>query len=165
MEHVSDYNQSMAIYSKNEALMCKIFPFSLGSIAMKWFDGLEKGVIRGYDELIKAFGARFVTCSRTPKPFTSLLSLAMKEGETLKAYSNHYWELYNEIGGDNGGIVASTFKVGLLIDSNLRASLALKLVTDMNKLMERVEEYKRLEDDQLQDKAKAKVLVGEKERV
>ena len=32
----------------------------------------------------------------------------------------------------------------------------------MNKLMERVEEYKRLEDDQLQDKAKAKVPMGEK---
>ena len=45
MEHVSHYNQSMAIYSKNEALMCKIFPFSLGPIAMKWFDGLEKRAI------------------------------------------------------------------------------------------------------------------------
>ena len=30
VEHVSYYNQSMAIYSKNEALMCKIFPSSLG---------------------------------------------------------------------------------------------------------------------------------------
>ena len=60
---------------------------------------------------------------------------------------NHYWDLYNEIGGDNGGIAASTFKVGLSINSELRASLALKLVTDMHKLMERVEEYKRLEND------------------
>ena len=73
----------------------------------------------------------------------------MKEGETFRAYSNRYWELYNEIGGDNRGIVASIFKVGHLIDSDLRASLTLKLVTNMNKLMERVEEYKRLEDDQL----------------
>ena len=60
---------------------------------------------------------------------------------------NHYWDLYNEIGGDNGGIAASTFIVGLSINSELRASLALKLVTDMHKLMERVEEYKRLEND------------------
>ena len=47
--------------------------------------------------------------------------------------------------------------MGLPIDSDLRASLALKPITDMNKLMEWVEEYKRLEDDQLQDMAKAKV--------
>lgn len=37
--------------------------------------------------------------------------------------------------------------MGLPIGSDLRASLALKLVTDMNKLMEKGEEYKRLEDD------------------
>lgn len=89
----------------------------------------------------------------------------MKEDATLRAYSNCYWELYNEIGGDNGGIPASSFKVGLPIDFDLRASLALKPVMDMNKLMEWVEEYKRLEDDQLQDKAKAKVPVEEKKEV
>ena len=54
------------------------------------------------------------------------------------------------------GIVASTFKVGLPIDSNLRALLALKPITDMNKLIEQVEAYKRLEDSQLQYKAKVK---------
>ena len=83
----------------------------------------------------------------------------------MKAYSDRYWELYNEIGGDNGGIAANTFKVGIPIDSNLRASLALKPITDMNKLMEWVEEYKRLEDDSLQDKAKAKLPVVEKKEV
>ena len=113
VEHVSHYNQRMAIYSKNEALMCKIFSSSLSPIVKRWFDGLEKEAIRGYDELIKALKARFVTYSRTPKPFASLLSLEMKEGETLKAYSDWYWELYNEIGGDNEGVAASTFKVGL----------------------------------------------------
>ena len=55
-------------------------------------------------------------------------------------------ELYNEIEGNKGGIAVSTFKVGLPIDSNLRISLTLKLVTNMQKLMESVE-YKILEDD------------------
>ena len=35
----------------------------------------------------------------------------------------------------------------------------------MNKLMEQVEQYKRLEDDQLQDKAKAKAPIVEKKDV
>lgn len=85
--------------------------------------------------------------SRTPKPFDSLLTIFMKEGETFRAYSDRYWELYNEIEGDNERIVASTFKVGLPIDFDLRALLALKPVTDINKLMEWIEEYKRLEVD------------------
>ena len=47
-----------------------------------------------------AFGARFVTCSRVPKPLDSLLYMAMREGETLKTYSDRYWETYNELDGD-----------------------------------------------------------------
>nr|XP_023895862.1 uncharacterized protein LOC112007735 [Quercus suber] len=118
VEYVSHYNQSMTVYAKNEALMCKIFPSSLGPTTMRWFDGLEKDFICGYNELIRAFEARFVTCIRTRKPFDYFLTMYMKEGETLRAYSNHYWELYNEIDGDNGGIAASTFKVGLSMDSS-----------------------------------------------
>lgn len=89
----------------------------------------------------------------------------MKEGETLRAHSDHYWELYNKIKEDNGGIAASTFKVGLPVDSDLRASLALKPITNMNKLMELVEKYKRLEDDQLQEKAKVKAPMEDKKEV
>ena len=78
--------------------MCKIFLSSLGPMAIRWFDGLDKKAIHKYDELIRTFGARFVTCSRVPKPFDSLITMSMKEGETLRAYSNRYWELYNKIG-------------------------------------------------------------------
>ena len=42
VEHVSHFNQRMAVHLKNEALMCKVFPFSLGSVVMRWFDGLEE---------------------------------------------------------------------------------------------------------------------------
>ena len=81
VEHVSHYNQRMTIFSKNETLMYKIFPSNLGPTAMRWFDGLEKDSIRGYDELIRVSRARFITCSRTPKPF---LTMSMKESETLR---------------------------------------------------------------------------------
>ena len=40
VEHVSHFNQRMVVHSKNETLMCKVFPSSLGPVAMRWFDGL-----------------------------------------------------------------------------------------------------------------------------
>ena len=88
VEHVSHFNQRMAVHSKNEALICKVFPFSLGLVAMRWFDGLEAIFIDSFKELTQAFGSRFITCSRVPRPLVSLLSLSMREGETLKMYSN-----------------------------------------------------------------------------
>ena len=53
-----------------------------------------------FEVLTTAFGSQFVTCSRVPRPLDSLLSMVMREGETLKAYSDRYWETFNEIDGD-----------------------------------------------------------------
>ena len=81
VEHVSHFNQRMAVYSKNETLMCKEFPSSLGPMAMRWFDGLGAGSIDSFKELTQAFGSCFITCSRVPQPLDSLLSMAMREGK------------------------------------------------------------------------------------
>ena len=78
------------MHSKNEALMCKVFPSSLGPMAMRWFDGLGAGSIDSFKELTWVFGSRFITCSRVSRPLNSLLSMSMQEGETLKTYSNRY---------------------------------------------------------------------------
>ena len=131
MEHMSHFNQRMAIYSRNEALMCKIFPSSLEPVAMRWFDGLKEGSIRSFKELTMAFGARFVTCSRVPRPLDSLLSMVMREGETLKTYSDRYWEMFNEIDGDFENVAIRTFKVGLLMEHDLRKSLTMKPAQSM----------------------------------
>ena len=90
VEHVSHFNQRMTIHFKDKALMCKVFPSSLGPVAMRWFDGLRVGSIDSFKELIQAFGSHFITCSIVPWPLNSLLSLFMREGETLKTYSDIY---------------------------------------------------------------------------
>ena len=35
VEHVSQFNQRMVVHSKNKVLMCKVFPSSLGPMAMR----------------------------------------------------------------------------------------------------------------------------------
>lgn len=66
MEHVSQFNQRIVVHSRNEALMCKVFPFSLGPVVMRRFDGLDEGSISSFEKLTRAFGACFVICSRVP---------------------------------------------------------------------------------------------------
>ena len=66
VEHVSHFNQKMVVHSKDEALMCKVFPFSLGLVAMRWFDGLKVDSIDSFKGLTQAFGSRFITCSKVP---------------------------------------------------------------------------------------------------
>ena len=51
VDHVSHFNQKMTVHSKDEALMCKIFPFSLGPMAMRWFNGLRANSIDSFKKL------------------------------------------------------------------------------------------------------------------
>ena len=90
VEHVSHFNQRMAVYSKDEDLMCKVFPSNLGPVAMRWFDGLRADSIYSFKGLTWAFGSCFVTCSQVSQPLDSLLSLSMREWETLKIYLDRY---------------------------------------------------------------------------
>ena len=80
----------MVVHSRNEALMCKVFPSSLGPMVMRWFDSLKEGSISSFKELTKAFGAHFITCNRATRPLDSLLSMTMQEEKTLKTYSDRY---------------------------------------------------------------------------
>ena len=76
----------------------------------------------------------------------------------MKAYAKRYWEMFNEIVGDFDEIAIRTFKVGLQSEHGLRKSLTGKLVTSLRQLMDQVDKYKRIEDDQQQGKGKAKVI-------
>jgi len=127
--------------------MCKVFPSSLGPVAIRWFDGLREKSINSYEELTRAFGARFIMCSRVLRTLDFLLALSMREGKTLKTYSDRYWELYNELDGDFEDVAVCTFKSGLPTESNLWKSLTMKPIRTMKQLMDRINEHKRVEDD------------------
>ena len=77
VEHVSHFNQRMAVHSKNEALICNVFTSNLGLVAMRWFNSLGAGSIDSFKELTRAFGSCFITCNRVPRPLDSLLSMTM----------------------------------------------------------------------------------------
>ena len=141
--------------------MCKIFPSNLGLMAMRWFNGLKANSIDSFKKLNQSFGARFITCSRVPLPLGSLLSMSMRDGKTLKAYSDRYWEMFNEIDGSYDDVAISTFKAGLPAEHDLRKSLTSKPVVSVRQLMDRIDKYRRIEEDQLQRKGKAQVIPQE----
>ena len=88
--------------------------------------------------------------------------MTMREGESVKAYAKRYWEMFNEIDGDFDEVAIRTFKVGLPSEHGLRKSLTNKSVTSLRQLMDRVDKYKRIEDDQQQGRGKAKAIPQER---
>jgi hypothetical protein len=147
VRHLSRYRQSMALHTSNDALMCRIFPSSLGEVGLRWFDRLDHGSIRSWQEMSKSFTARFITNTRKLKEIDALLALKMKAEETLKSYSTRYWEVYNNIDACDEDIVVKTFQFGLNQDIKLRRSLTKRPPISMADLMTRLEEHIRVEDD------------------
>ena len=128
--------------------MCKVFLYSLGPMAIRWFDGPRASSIDSFKELTQAIGSHFITCTRVPWAIDSLLSLSMRDWETLKTYSDRYWEMFNEIDDDFDDVAISTFKVSLPAKHGLRKSLIGKPVISVHQLMDRIDKYKRVEKDQ-----------------
>ena len=70
--------------------------------------------------------------------------------------------MFNEIDGDYDDVAISTFKAGLPTEHDLRKSLIGKPVTSVRQLMDWIDKYRRVEEDQLQGKGKAKVIPQER---
>ena len=69
--------------------------------------------------------------------------------------------MYNEIDGDFEDVAISTFKVGLPTEHSLRKSLTGKPAS-VHQLVDQINKYKRIEEDQQQRKGKAKVIPQER---
>ena len=69
----------------------------------------------------------------------------MWDGETLKVYSDRYWEMFNEIDGSYNDVAISTFKADLSAEHDLRKSLTGKPVASVRQLMDRIDKYRRIE--------------------
>ena len=66
--------------------------------------------------------------------------------------------MFNEIEGDFDDVAIRTFKVSLPAEHDLRKSLTKKPVRSVRWLMDHIDEYKRVKEDQQQGKGKAKVI-------
>nr|XP_023899849.1 uncharacterized protein LOC112011740 [Quercus suber] len=66
--------------------------------------------------------------------------------------------MFNEIEGNFDDVAIRPFKVGLPAEHNLRKSLTRKPIKSVCQLMDRINGYKWVEEDQQQGKGKAKVV-------
>ena len=70
--------------------------------------------------------------------------------------------MYNEMDDNFDDVAINTFKNSLPTEHGLRKSLTGKLATSVCQLMDRIDKYKRVEEDQLQGKGKEKVISQER---
>jgi hypothetical protein len=124
-----------------------MFPSSLGEVALRWFNQIERGTIGSWNQMAETFVGRFITNSRRREGLDTLMKIKLGDSESLKNYSARFWETYNDIDSCAEDTTVQSFKLGLPPDSGLRQSLTKRPPINVKKLMDRVEQYVRIEDD------------------
>jgi hypothetical protein len=145
--HIDHYHHRMALWRYRDPLMCRIFPSSLGEVALRWFNQLERGSIGSWSQMAEVFVGRFITNSRRSKGLDTLMVIRLGTNESLKDYSARFWETYNDIDACAEDTALQAFKLGLPPSTGLRQSLTKRPPTTLKKLMDRVERFVRVEED------------------
>uniref|UniRef100_A0A2N9HIN5 Integrase catalytic domain-containing protein n=1 Tax=Fagus sylvatica TaxID=28930 RepID=A0A2N9HIN5_FAGSY len=115
----------MALHLNNDALMCRMFPSSLGPMSLGWFNRLQHSSIHPWDELAETFVSRFI--NQQPKT---------KGVRLPDVHENKRLEITKEL-----------FLKGLDPESELRHSLSKRPAKNMRDLMSRIQQYVRVEED------------------
>ena len=145
--HIGHYQQRMALWRYNDPLMCKMFLSSMGEVALRWFNQLERGTIGSWSQMAEIFVGRFITNSWRSKGLDTLMMIRLGDNESIKDYSARFWETYNDIDVCGEDTALQTFKLGLPPSIGLRQSLTKCLPTNLKKLMDQVEQFVRVEED------------------
>ncbi|XP_028096793.1 uncharacterized protein LOC114296669 [Camellia sinensis] len=145
--HVSHFRQVTVGHRGNDALMCLVFPLSLGELGLKWFERLPEESIDGWQQLAEAFVTRFKTNAKMPKEIDHLLIVKIKPGDSLKAYNTKYWETFNEILDCPTNLAITQYKRGLPVRHRLRDLLTMNQPSTMELLMQHINEHIRVKDD------------------
>ncbi|XP_028112782.1 uncharacterized protein LOC114310878 [Camellia sinensis] len=153
--YLSHFRQVMAVYRRNEALMCILFPSSLGDLGLTWFERLPEGNIASWAQLEEAFVNRFKMNTKTPVEIDQLLSIDMGENETLRSYNSRYWETFNQIRDCPTNLVIAQYKRGLPVGNKLRDSMTMMSPLTIEALVEKVHQHIRVEEDSARAKAKS----------
>ena len=114
--------------------------------------------------MVEAFVARFITNSQKTREMDALLTMKLQDNETLKDYSTKFQETYNNIDGCGEEVAVRTFKLGLPLGTGLRQSLTKRPAPTLGKLMHRIDQFIRVEEDgggtmSVQTVAQPKVII------
>lgn len=93
-------------------------------------------MIGSWHQMAETFIARFITSSRQPKGVDSLLTMRLRDSETIKGYSTRFWETYNDINGCSEDVAIRSFKLGFPPSTGLRQSLIKRPALTLRKLMD-----------------------------
>ena len=109
----------MVLYSCNDMIICLTFPSSLKSVASDWFHSLSPHSLYNFEKITAAFLTQYVSRREAKKNNHHLLSVKMRQGDSLKSYIGYFRSQLVKIFNCGEDVSALAFISGLEISHPL----------------------------------------------
>ncbi|GKU87966.1 hypothetical protein SLEP1_g2288 [Rubroshorea leprosula] len=96
-DHLHAFYSCMQAQNASDALMCKIFPFTLRGNARTWYYSLPPKSISSYTELASAFATKFSSRRLIRKTTSELMRVRQRDGESLKNFMSRFNDAVLEV--------------------------------------------------------------------
>jgi hypothetical protein len=97
----------------NEDHMAGYFPLVMGKVPLLWLDNLPAECITSWATLSRLFTTNYQATYNRPGNTHHLARVRMRRDETLREYSNHYFENRNTLAGVKDEDVIAYYKKGI----------------------------------------------------
>ncbi|XP_068331423.1 uncharacterized protein [Pyrus communis] len=124
--HLKHYRNTMVLYQKKDALMCKIFNTTLQGEAQDWFHTLPPRSIRSFDDLSLVFTKEYSSYCSIKTKSDHLFNVKKNPKESLRDYVKRFKAEKANIVGCNESLTSAAFQKGLQANHPLFREMIMK---------------------------------------
>jgi len=146
-EFISIYTNQVALYSTDDAVLCKSFSVALRGSALEWFMSLQPYTIDSFNTLTTSFTTQFDTSRRHDLTSMSLLNLRQEEGESLHTFIDRFGVIAMKIKDLTPNLILH-YMVMALRPGPFADELAMRSPLGMHELRKRASMFIRVEEMQ-----------------
>ena len=96
-DHMLHFNQAMILNTRNDRLLCKVFPTSLKGPALAWFHKFLRGSLNSFGELWAAFVTRYLCSVRQKGNISSLQSIFKRDDKSIREFTRRFGQIVQQI--------------------------------------------------------------------
>ena len=156
MDHIFNFQQKMALETRNEAIVCKVFSTTLIGPVLDWFRQLPEKSMDSFEDLFTQFIKQPNSNRQQQKTMADLHRLVQNEDETPQQYLARFMDVMNMIYDVDSIVAAGSFIKGLQFGSMLLEDLIRNTPYDMVEIRVRAEGVFRVLESQ--EKLSKKVM-------
>ena len=97
VDHIFNFQQKMALETRNEAILCKVFSTTLIGPTLVWFRQLPEKSIDSFEDLCTQFIEQYNSNRQQQKTMANLHRLVQNEDETPQQYLTRFIKVMNMI--------------------------------------------------------------------